>query len=198
MDFNRIHSLRLLDSELPSRRGAVRHPLLRETGIPGRHCFGETIFQDIYRRNHWSGSVSPSGQGASPDQIREISRAYRRCFAVGVDTLLDLPCGDYTWMRLIDLPIASYIGADLLAELVQPLQTTYGDESHRFLALDLTQVRLPSADILLCRDCLVHLSLVDTGRALANVLASGIPYLLTDKSLGLWSTANLSDLPLLS
>jgi hypothetical protein len=38
---------------------------------------------------------------------------------------------------------------------------------------------LPEADLLLCRDCLVHLSFADIGRALSNVLRSGLPYLLT-------------------
>ena len=38
---------------------------------------------------------------------------------------------------------------------------------------------LPSADLLLCRDCLVHLSFQDAGQALANIRRSTIGYLLT-------------------
>jgi hypothetical protein len=45
--------------------------------------------------------------------------------------------------------------------------------------LDLTSSPLPPADLLLCRDCLVHLSLTDARRALANIRRSDITYLLT-------------------
>jgi hypothetical protein len=229
-----------------SRRDAVpfdtRH--FEKLAARGNNSSAEAIFRDIYRRNHWSGSASPSGPGASPDQIRELLTSLPALVRrLGVNILLDLPCGDYSWMQRMDLPVASYIGADLLPELVQPLQTTHGDRNHRFLVLDLTRDPLPVADLLLCRDCLVHLSFADIRRALGNVLRSGNPYLLTttfpechvnedivtgdwrplnlerapfhfppaeellnegcteaggvfaDKSLGLWMTAKLADLP---
>ncbi len=165
-----------------SRRDAVpfdsRH--FEKLAAAGASPSSDTIFRDIYRRNHWAGSASPSGPGASPDQtsrLRSVLPALLR--RLTVETLLDLPCGDYSWMRSIDLPIASYIGADLLPEVVLPLQSAYADARHRFLVLDLTRDPLPGADLLLCRDCLVHLSFADIRRALGNLFASGIPHLLT-------------------
>jgi hypothetical protein len=147
----------------------------RGNGLPA-----DAVFRDIYLRNHWSGTQSPSGPGASPDQTREIRRALPGLLRrLGVETLLDLPCGDYSWMRLVDPGVISYIGADLLSELIQPLQAAYEDAHHRFLVLDLTCDPLPRADLLFCRDCLVHLSFADIRRALGNLLRSGIPYLLT-------------------
>jgi hypothetical protein len=82
-------------------------------------------------------------------------------------------------MRLVDLTGISYIGADLLPEVVRPLQAAYTDSTHRFLVLDLTQDRLPGADLILCRDCLVHLSFGDIRMALNNVVQSGVEYLMT-------------------
>jgi hypothetical protein len=140
----------------------------------------DAIFREIYRRNHWAGAHSPSGPGASPDQTRVLRMALPGLLRqLGVEVLLDLPCGDYSWMRLIDLPVTVYIGADLLPELIQPLQAAYTDPGHRFLVLDLIRDPLPKADLLLCRDCLVHLSFADIRRALGNVVRSRIPYLLT-------------------
>jgi hypothetical protein len=149
-------------------------------------------------------------------------------------------------MSRVDLPVASCIGADLLADLIQPLQSSYGDAKRRFVVLDLSRDLLPKADLLFCRDCLVHLSFADIRRALANVLRTDIPYLLTttfsacegnedivtgdwrplnlerapfhfpapgvllnegcseaggifaDKSLGLWRTRELRDLPFIA
>ena len=80
------------------------------------------VFRDIYRRHHWVGSESASGAGASADQTSEIRRMLPALLAeLGVATMLDLPCGDYGWMRALDPPVARYIGADLLPEVVEPL-----------------------------------------------------------------------------
>lgn len=140
----------------------------------------EATFRDIYQRNHWGGTVSPSGQGANPNQTDQLRKALPALLRrLAVDTLLDLPCGDYSRMRLAALTGISYIGADLLAEVIQPLQTAYTDSTHRFLVLDLTNDLLPQAGLILCRDCLVHHSFRDIQRALNNVVRSGIPYLMT-------------------
>jgi hypothetical protein len=82
-------------------------------------------------------------------------------------------------MRRIELPTVRYTGADLLPELIGPLQERFGDARHSFVVLDLTRDPLPEADLLLCRDCLVHLSFADIRRALGNLVRSGIPCLLT-------------------
>jgi SAM-dependent methyltransferase len=140
----------------------------------------EQIFRDIYRRHHWSGSDSASGAGASPDQTSELRESLPALLReLGATTMLDLPCGDYGWMRTIELPVARYIGADLLPELIQPLMAAFGDSEHEFLVLDLTRDPLPPTDLLFCRDCLVHLSYADIGRALQNVARSSISYFLT-------------------
>ena len=206
----------------------------------------QRVFRDIYRRHHWSGSESASGAGASLDQTRELRRSLPALLReFGVATMLDLPCGDYGWMRALELPVERYIGADLLPEVVEPLQAAFGDDRREFRVLDLTRDRLPSAELLFCRDCLVHLTYADIRRALRNAVESGIPYILTttfprceanedivtgdwrvidlerapfhlpvpmrmleegctegggvfaDKSLGLWRTEDLRDLPFL-
>ena len=82
-------------------------------------------------------------------------------------------------MREVTLPVAQYIGADLLPGLIAEHQARYADDRRRFLVLDITVDALPRADVLLCRDCLVHLSLADVARALANIKRGAIDYLLT-------------------
>jgi hypothetical protein len=167
---------------MTSRRDAVPFDsrYFEKLAAEGVRQPADAAFRDIYRRNHWGGTVSPSGQGASPSQTDQLRRTLPVLLSrLGVDTLLDLPCGDYSWMKLVDLPAVSYTGADLLGEVIQPLQTAYTDSQHRFLVLDLTRDPLPRADLLFCRDCLVHLSFADIQRALNNAVRSGIPYLMT-------------------
>jgi hypothetical protein len=126
------------------------------------------------------GSDSASGAGASADQTAAIRRMLPALLAeLGVATMLDLPCGDYGWMRILDPPVARYIGADLLPEVVEPLGSQFADDRREFRVIDLTRDTLPAADLLFCRDCLVHLSYADIRRALTNLLRSDIRYILT-------------------
>ncbi len=137
-------------------------------------------FRDIYRRHHWAGSDSPSGAGAAEAQTARLRAELPALLGeLPVGTLLDLPCGDFGWMATVNLPVERYIGADLLPELIAPLEARYGDGRRRFMALDLTADALPPADLLLCRDCLVHLSHADIRRALENIARSRITCLLT-------------------
>lgn len=148
----------------------------REEGAPSRR----EAFRYILEHNHWSGAESVSGEGASRRQTRIIeARLPQLLRELGVDTLLDLPCGDFSWMRFVDLSVRQYIGADLLPELIEANNKQHADEKHHFVTLDLTADPLPEADLLLCRDCLVHLSFEDIHAALENIRSSPITYLLT-------------------
>lgn len=137
-------------------------------------------FRHAYVTNHWGGAQSASGPGASLDQTAVIRAALPNlCRRLGVRTLLDLPCGDFSWMSLVDLGDISYVGGDLLPELIAANSRRYAGPARQFRVLDLLESSLPRADLVLCRDCLVHLSFADIARAIGNLHASGIPWLLT-------------------
>jgi hypothetical protein len=151
----------------------------RKEQLRGRALDPLGAFQEAFRTNLW-GAEARSGAGASRDQTAVI-RAWipALCERLGVRRLLDLPCGDFSWMAEVDLRGASYVGADLVPEILERNQERYGRPDREFLDLDLTRSSLPPADLLLCRDCLVHLSHADALAALANVARSEISWLLT-------------------
>ena len=68
-------------------------------------------------------------------------------------------------MAEVDLGLVRYIGADFLPELIAENLRRYAAPNREFRELDLTAAPLPAADVLLCRDCLVHLSFADIQRA---------------------------------
>jgi SAM-dependent methyltransferase len=139
-----------------------------------------TAFRHAYHHNLWGGDETPSGPGSSAAQTRAIARALPGLLRRhDVRSLLDVPCGSFNWMADVDLPGVEYTGGDIVPELVAEAGRRYGARHQRFLVLDLTSSPLPPADLLLCRDCLVHLSLTDARRALANIRRSDITYLLT-------------------
>jgi SAM-dependent methyltransferase len=139
-----------------------------------------TAFRYAYHHNLWRGEETASGGGSSAAQTQVIADAlpglWRR---YEVRSLLDVPCGTGSWMAGVDLRGIRYTGGDLVPEVVAEAARRLGTGERRFQVLDLTRSPLPPADLLLCRDCLVHLSYTDIARAIANIRDSDITYLLT-------------------
>lgn len=137
------------------------------------------VFGRIHRENLWQSPETFSGLGSTLEWTApfrdELQMTIR---TLGARTLLDAPCGDLNWMRTVDLGPVRYVGADIVPELVMANRRKYG-AGRRFLCLDLTRDRLPRADVILCRDCLVHLSLAEIDAALRNFGRSGATWLIT-------------------
>ena len=138
-------------------------------------------FRKIYERNHWAGNESVSGEGSAPDQTDTIRRELPKLLKeLEVNTLLDLPCGDLGWISHVELPVETYIGADIVPELIRQNRERFGGSAaKRFELLDITADPLPDADLILCRDCLVHFSFEDISRTFRNLKRSSIHWLLT-------------------
>jgi SAM-dependent methyltransferase len=137
-------------------------------------------FRHIHATNLWAGPESRSGLGAGDDQTAALRAQLPGLLARhGVRSLLDLPCGDGRWMAMVDLGDIRYLGADLLPELIAENARRYAPLGRDFRVLDLLTSALPAMDLVLCRDCLVHLSFADIARAVANLRRSGSRWLLT-------------------
>jgi hypothetical protein len=140
-------------------------------GLPQRE-----LFTRIWQTNLWGAETSASGLGsedaATATLRRELPKLFQR---LKIETLLDLPCGDFGWMSRVELGLRQYLGGDIVAELVAENLRRYAtaDGHVSFAHLDLLTDRLPAMDAILCRDCLVHLSFANINRALAQFRASG-------------------------
>jgi hypothetical protein len=145
-----------------------------------RHMKAGEVFTNIFRQNRWGGFASVSGTGSDLVQTRVLIRELPLLFSdLEVNVVLDIPCGDFHWMKKVDLSGVTYIGADVVGELIERNQELYGRADRRFVCLNLITDRLPCADLVFCRDCLVHLSFRDIQAALKNIRATGARYLLT-------------------
>jgi hypothetical protein len=157
---------------IAERRFAERATELAKLGLQER-------FERIYSTNLWSDPDSRSGVGSTLDSTAvlraELPNALRELDA---RVLLDVPCGDFTWMKRVDLSGIEYIGGDIVPSIIEENQRLHTTESRSFVHLDLTRDKLPDADVLLCRDCLVHLSYANIRAVFANIARSNIRYLL--------------------
>jgi hypothetical protein len=164
------------------------------------------IFTEIANNNKWSGNESLSGPGSDISQtIVLIEEIPKLLHSLSVKNMLDIPCGDHNWMKNVDLSKVNYVGGDIVKKLVDQNNDIYGNHSKRFILADLTQSLLPKSDLLLVRDCLVHLSFEENNLLLANLKRSNIKYLLTTTfpqtrrnyniTTGNWRPLNLLKLP---
>lgn len=163
------------------------------------------VFNDIFAHNGWSGDESVSGLGSSLSQTRLLIKALPELFAAyQVKTILDVPCGDFNWMKHVDLAPYAYEGSDIVAEVVER-NKRYEAENIRFSHRDVIKDELPRVDLIFCRDCLVHFAYRDIRQALLNICNSGSTYLLTttfterdrnvDIITGEWRALNLCQAP---
>ena len=138
-------------------------------------------FDEAYRTGAWTDTgESVSGNGSSlaaTEKLRAVLPATIEDLAV--KTLLDVPCGDWNWMSHTDLSLERYIGGDIVAALVRRNQERFSDPRRTFMLIDLCTDDLPDADLLLCRDALIHFSFEDIWRVISNVKKARIQYVAT-------------------
>jgi len=166
----------------------------------------EDVFLAIFQSNLWGSQESRSGPGSTQlragDFLPDLLALLR---TLNTRVLLDAPCGDFNWAAPVADAVERYIGVDVVGEIIARNQCSANGPTRTFLHRDLTTDALPSADVILCRDCLVHLAYPDIWRGLRNFQESGSRYLLTttftardgnsDIATGGWRPLNLERPP---
>ena len=146
----------------------------------------QQIFARMYLRNSWGSGESVSGEGSELMQTAIVRREIEGLInELHIKTLLDAPCGDYNWMRWVRAELEQYTGVDIVPELVQANLRRYAAPRTQFAVLNICEEQVPKADLIVCRDFLVHLPLRAAVAAVANFVASGSKYLLATTYPGL-------------
>ncbi len=162
-------------------------------------------FINIYKTNIFGSDESHSGTGSTMEETAYIRSIFPDLLReIEAKTLLDVPCGDFNWMRTVDLSGVHYIGGDIVPDLIQNNNEKYATDTIEFRMLNIITDDLPKVDVILCRDCLVHLNFESGLKAIQNFKRSGSKYLLattfTDRKkneelYGIWRTLNLQKTP---
>ena len=135
------------------------------------------IFTEIYTYNEWGGEESISGPGSDYAQTRVIIREIPKLVArYGITSILDIPCGDFYWMKNIDLSNIKYTGGDIVDALIENNNQKFAKNGVTFKSLNLIEDDLPESDLILCRDCLIHLSLGEVFQALITATCNRLLY----------------------
>ena len=149
-------------------------------------------FEGIYKNNGFGDAESRSGGGSTLEQTcvirREIPLLLRK---LGVRHFLDVPCGDLNWMRHVDFGDVKYTGGDVVQAIVDSNRAAYGDADHFFERINIVTGPLTVADLIFCRDCLVHLNYFDGLSALEQFRSSGAKWFLATTFVDRTSNAEL-------
>ena len=144
-------------------------------------------FQSIYAEHRWSGggSETRSGAGSTLEATASIRKSLPGLIReLDVSGLLDIGCGDFNWMKEIDLP-THYLGVDIVPEVIEANKARYGTENIDFVCLDACSAPIPSGyEMILCREVLFHLSFNDGLSIIDGIKESGATWLLTTTAPG--------------
>jgi len=153
----------------------------------------EGRFTEIFESNAWGDPFSVSGTGSSLDATERLRSELPGVFEeLKITSIFDAPCGDFHWMKLIiNSSQISYIGADIVTQLVDSNNVKYSSNNISFKKLDITKGDFPKADLMFCRDCLFHLSYSDITKLLVNFVNSDINYLMTTTHVNLTAFDNI-------
>ena len=136
------------------------------------------LFSEVYRQNLWGSAESVSGQGSTVwicepliTQLPLLIQKY------DISSMLDIPCGDFNWMQHVRFPDGfTYIGGDILPEMVAENNRRYRSDQRDFRVLDVISDFLPSVDLIFVRDLFIHLTLSLCRRCIENINMSNFKY----------------------
>lgn len=118
-------------------------------------------FSKIYRDKLWGGPEYGFSSGAgSSGKVAEIYLNYVCRFIRdhGIESVVDLGCGDFFIGKEIARVAPKYIGVDVVPELIEHHVVNYSARTVEFRCVDITEGNLPIADLCLVRQVLQHLS----------------------------------------
>lgn len=139
----------------------------------------EETFNMIKNENFWSSKESISGPGSELKHTKTLVVELDQLFkSYKVESLMDIPCGDFNWMQNVNLKSINYLGADIVEEIIEQNRVKYASDSIKFKVLDIITSDLGKHDVIITRDCLVHFSYPNIVKTIKNIKRSKSKYLL--------------------
>lgn len=119
------------------------------------------VFAEVYSRRQWGTGAEAydSGNGSHgglADEYASLIRGLVRDH--GVRRVVDIGCGDFRVASGFVDAVASYVGLDVVPDLIARNAAAYSRPGLRFEVLDASVAQPPGADLCLIRQVLQHLS----------------------------------------
>lgn len=113
------------------------------------------LFDAVYESDFW-------GRGSGPGSNATLCSGYvaflQDFFRTrGVKSVVDVGCGDWQFSQNIDFSGISYQGFDVASFVIKANKAKFEHENVKFSLYDGDFATLPGADLLICKDVLMHL-----------------------------------------
>jgi SAM-dependent methyltransferase len=141
----------------------------------------QKIFQKIYARKLWGQGTENETFFSGPGSRGEVAHAYVTKISDELEriareagrniSVVDLGCGDFSIGRALleHAPHISYIGCDIVADLITLHAKQHTGSRVQFQQIDIVADPLPRGDVCLIRQVLQHLSNDDVKQVLAKL-----------------------------
>jgi 2-polyprenyl-3-methyl-5-hydroxy-6-metoxy-1,4-benzoquinol methylase len=118
------------------------------------------------RHNH----ESLSGPGSHLSNAKEvISLVNNTVKKYNIQSILDLGCGDFNWLKEVDLKNVKYMGWDACPKMIENNNKKYGNNDVKFFTKDIVLEHYPNVDLIICRDVLFHMKKSISKKIINNV-----------------------------
>ena len=156
--------------------------------IKDKSTLRKTVFTSIFKSKHWAHgdmpdeyiSVSGHGSNINTEQSSNlISSLVEFIKKNKINSILDMPCGDFLWMNklLKQTEIRNYLGLDIVEEIIDQNIKLYENENIRFRSCDIVDYETSEEfDLVLMRDFFIHTNNEDIRRILMNIKKMNIKY----------------------
>ena len=132
-------------------------------------------FNLIYKYSYWRANrtQSLSGYGSSLKATENLRRVLIKFIQnYKIKKIFDVPCGDFYWMKEVNLENLEYYGADIVNELIANNKKKYSRYNVNFFYFDLINQIPKQYDMIINRDCLVHFKTSEIIQVLKNIKKS--------------------------
>jgi hypothetical protein len=155
-------------------------------------------FSNIYDTFGFGSTESRSGPGSTLEETKLLREKIKELvLQKNIKSVVDIPCGDFHWMKEIVFNFESYIGGDIVDKCIQQNNEKYNSPRIKFINFDLVKDDIPESDLLIVRDIIGHFPIEEGKKIVENILRSNCKYLLsttwakkTDQG---WSRCNPND-----
>lgn len=124
-----------------------------------------SVFSKIYEGGIWgkdTNGIGTSGSGSSPHNAKIYIDFLRNFLKKNeITSVVDVGCGDWQLAKVIDWAGIEYLGIDVVESIIEKNVKNFSSENISFLLADAVDYDLPSADLLICKDVLQHLTFKD-------------------------------------
>lgn len=140
----------------------------------------KNIFTDIYDNNGFGSLESKSGPGSTLDETQKLRESIKKIIKdKNIKSVVDIPCGDFNWMKEIVFNFENYIGGDIVKKAIDLNNEKYSNSRIKFIEFDILNDEIPTGDLLIVRDVIGHFPIEDGVKILKNILNSKCKYILS-------------------